>query len=584
MRNSPAYCLFLIFLSSWIFGLTQPPNIIIILTDDQGWGDLSIHGNSNLSTPRLDQLARSGARFDHFFVSPVCSPTRAELLTGRYASRGGVTGTSTGKERLDLDEQTIAEVFQAAGYSTAAYGKWHNGMQAPYHPNSRGFEDFYGFCSGHWGNYFSPMLEHNGELTSGNGYLIDDFTSHGLDFIEQNREKPFFLYLPYNTPHRPMQVPDQWWEKFENKELELRHRDADKEIEDHTRAALAMCENIDWNVGRILAKLDELELRENTIVVFFSDNGPNGWRWNAGMKGKKGSTDEGGLRSPLFISWQGKLEAGKKIDQISSVIDLFPTLIDLSGIEFEAGNPLDGLSLKPLLIEDQAEWKDRFVFSHWKGKSSVRSQQYRLDHQGRLFDMHKDPGQQQDISAEHPISEDRLRQALEIWEKEMLAEIAESENRRFPIGHPDLAYTQIPARDGVAHGNIQRSSPSPNCSFYTSWSDTADYINWQVEVWKEGWFEVEMLYSCPEADIGSRIELSLGDKKIEAKITQAHDPPLRGMEEDRYPRGNSYVKPWKKMKLGSIYLKQGPAELLLQATEIPGSGAMDFRLLMFKRK
>ena len=249
----------------------RPPNIIMMLADDQGWGDLSHSGNSDIHTPNIDQLAKAGVSFDRFYVSPVCSPTRAEMLTGRYHTRGGVYSTSAGGERLDLDETTIAEVFKKAGYHTAAYGKWHNGMQAPYHPNARGFDDFYGFCSGHWGNYFSPMLEHNGVITKGEGFLVDDLTNHAMEFIETHQEDPFFVYLPYNTPHSPMQVPAEWWEKFENKTLANHSQDLRKEDSLHMKAALAMCENIDWNVGRISQKLEELGLAENTIVIYFSD-------------------------------------------------------------------------------------------------------------------------------------------------------------------------------------------------------------------------------------------------------------------------------------------------------------------------
>ena len=182
------------------------PNIVMILTDDQGWGDLSINGNTNLSTPRIDSLARDGATFDRFYVSPVCSPTRAEMLTGRYYTRTGVSGVSAGAERLNVDESTMADSFKAAGYATGAFGKWHNGMQWPYHPNARGFDEYYGFCSGHWGYYFSPELEHNGRLVRGNGYITDDLTDHAIKFIEENRDQPFLCYIPLCTPHSPMQV------------------------------------------------------------------------------------------------------------------------------------------------------------------------------------------------------------------------------------------------------------------------------------------------------------------------------------------------------------------------------------------
>ena len=163
------------------------PNVLVFLTDDQGWGDLSINGNKGLNTPNIDKISRGGTRFDRFFVSPVCSPTRAEILTARHHVRTGVYDVSKGGERIDVDEETIADVFKKAGYDTAAYGKWHNGMQAPYHPNTRGFNDFYGFCSGHWGNYFNPILERNGKIRRGKGYIIDDFTNYGIEFIKKNK-------------------------------------------------------------------------------------------------------------------------------------------------------------------------------------------------------------------------------------------------------------------------------------------------------------------------------------------------------------------------------------------------------------
>ena len=281
------------------------PNIVLILADDQGWGDLSLHGNTNLATPNLDRLARDGARFDHFFACPLCSPTRAEFLTGRYHPRCGVHGVSTGAERLNLDEKTIADTFHAAGYVCGVFGKWHNGTQYPYHPLARGFDEFYGFTSGHWGQYFDPILEHDGELVPGRGYIGDDLTEHAMAFIEQNRERPFFCYLPYNLPHSPFQVPDRFYEKFRAAPIVMRCDARYAEDVGKTRCVLAMCENIDWNVARILKKLDELRLAEKTIVVYFSDNGPADWRWNGGMKGKKGLTDEGGVREPCFVRWPG---------------------------------------------------------------------------------------------------------------------------------------------------------------------------------------------------------------------------------------------------------------------------------------
>lgn len=577
------YLLLPFFLSCGIPPVQSNPNIVLILSDDQGWGDLSLNGNTNLDTPNIDRMAERGVVFDRFYVSPVCSPTRAEILTGRYHPRGGVYSTSAGGERLDLDETTIAEIFRKAGYKTAAYGKWHNGMQYPYHPNARGFEDFYGFCSGHWGNYFSPVLEHNGDLVKGDGFIIDDLTNHALSFIEENKNNPFFVYIPYNTPHSPMQVPEKWWTRFEGWEPGLGHHDPGKENLQHTRAALAMCENIDWNVGRIIKTLGDLGLEENTIIIYLSDNGPNGWRWNGGMKGMKGSTDEGGVRSPMIMQWGNNLEGGIRIDRIAGAIDLFPTLIDLAGIEGFSGKALDGVSLKSLIMDSNQGWEDRLMFNHWGDRTSVRSQRFRLDHQGRLFDMREDPGQTADISPEYAEMASMMQAAKKEWEIEVLSELPGKDTRPFTIGHPGFAFTQIPARDGKSVGHIKRSNRFPNCSFFTNWISTGDRITWDAEVLEKGDFEVIVYYTCPEKDVGASFELSFGGNRIEGRITEAHDPPLAGMENDRDERIESYVKEFKPLNLGTIHLEKGIGRLELKALDIPGSQVMDFRLLMLKR-
>jgi len=556
------------------------PNVIVILTDDQGWGDLSCNGNVNLATPNVDALARKGASFAHFYVSPVCSPTRAEFLTGRYHPRTGVYSTSAGGERIDLDESTIAQSFRAAGYATAAFGKWHNGMQDPYHPNARGFDEFYGFCSGHWGDYFSPPLEHNGDLVRGNGFVIDDFTERAMAFVEKHRDRPFFVYLPFNTPHSPMQVPDRWWKKFADKQLKLHHRDPAKEKPAHVRAALAMCENIDWNVGRLLAKLDDLGLTENTIVVFFSDNGPNGWRWNGGMRGRKGSTDEGGVRSLMFVRWPGKIEAGRSVTELGAAIDLFPTLVELAGVRRGEGKPFDGKSLAPLLTGERVEWPDRLIFSHWRGRVSVRSRRYRLDHRGRLYDMTADPGQRKDVADRRPEVTKGLRSAVARWRSEVL-EPNRPRKRPFTIGK--ARYTQLPARDATPRGGIERSNRFPNCSYFTHWTSREDAIVWPLEVLEAGEFEVEIYYACAKRDLGARIELRMGEASVSGTVREANDPPVRGAEHDRVPRMESYVRDFRPMKLGTIRLEAGKGELRLRALAIPGAQVMDFRLLQLRR-
>lgn len=556
------------------------PNVVVILSDDQGWGDLSLNGNTNLHTPNIDSIGRAGARFDRFFVCSVCAPTRAEFLTGRYHPRGGVRGVSTGMERLNTDERTIAQTFQDAGYATGAFGKWHNGSQGPYHPNARGFREYYGFTSGHWAHYFDTEMDHNGRLTRGKGYIVDDLTDHALRFIEQNRANPFFCYLPVNTPHSPMQVPERFYQKFASFQPRLQATDPKLEELTMTRAALAMVENIDWNVGRLLAKLKDLQLENNTIVLYFCDNGPNSWRWNGGMKGRKGTLDEGGLRSPLLMRWPERIPAGRVVKPIAGAIDLLPTLTSLAGVPHPAAKPLDGRDLSPLLLNENAAWPGRMIFSLHNKRISVRTQQYRLDPEGRLFDMETDPGQTKDVAAERAQVAARLSQAAEDWGREVLPLVG-GDTRPYPVGY--TAFTYLPARDGQSSGGIQRSTRAPNSSYFTNWTSIDDRITWNIDVLQAGDYEAVLHYTAPTA--GSVVELSFGDARVAARIAPPHDPPLYGMKEDRHLRaGESYAKNFRPLALGTIRLQGGGGQLALRALNVAGAHVADVRYLTLTRR
>lgn len=555
------------------------PNIVVILADDQGWGDLGFTGNTSVATPRIDSLARDGARFDRFYVSPVCSPTRAEFLTGRYHLRGGVHDTGGGGERLNLDEHTIAETFQAAGYATGLFGKWHNGGQYPYHPNARGFEEFYGYTQGHWPQYFDAEVEHNGRRVRSGGFLTDDLAAHAADFITAHRDRPFFCYLALNTPHTPLQVPDRFFKKFAGHEISQRARNPAEEELDFTRAVLAMAENIDWNVGRVLGRLDELGLADNTIVLYFSDNGPNSGRWNGGMKGRKGSTDEGGVRSPFVIRWPGRIPAGAVVPDIAAAIDLLPTLADLAGVAPGATKPLDGISLKPLLLAGAGPkpvWPERMIFSEWARKVSVRTPQYRLDAAGALYDMLKDPNQTQDLAAEQPEVARRLRQAVAAWKLDVSPRDP-SDSRPFPVGHPEMPLTELPAGEGVPHGGVKRSARYPNSSYFTNWTATDDRLTWDVEVATAGRYRATVYYACSAADVGATIELSLGVSRLTSVLDRPNDPPLIGAADDRLPRKESYTKYFRPFDLGLIELTAGRGKLTLRAPKIPGRQAMELQ-------
>ena len=262
----------------------------MIISDDQGYGDLSLHGNPHVHTPHLDWLATNGIQFERFFVSPLCAPTRASLLTGRYSLRTEARGVSRGEETMRSEEVTIAELLRDAGYRTGCFGKWHNGENFPYTPNGQGYDDAFGFNLGHWNNYFDTTLERNAKPEKTHGYITDVLTDEALKFIEASRARPFFCSVAYNVPHSPFQCPDKYFDP---------HKRAG--LNDFLASVYGMVENMDDNIGRLLAKLDDLKLRENTIVIFMSDNGPNGARYNARMRGVKGTYHEGGSRVPCFI-------------------------------------------------------------------------------------------------------------------------------------------------------------------------------------------------------------------------------------------------------------------------------------------
>jgi arylsulfatase A-like enzyme len=536
-------------------GEAARPNVVVFLADDAGWGDYSCNGNTHVRTPHIDAIARGGVTLDRFFVCPVCAPTRAEFLTGRYHPRGGVRGVSTGQERLDLDERTIAEAFQAAGYATGAFGKWHNGSQWPYHPMARGFDEYFGYTSGHWGEYFDPPLEENGRMVRTRGYIVDICTDRALDFIDRNKAKPFFCYVPFTTPHSPWAVPDRDWRRYKDKPITQRATLADQENRDETRCALAMIENQDANVGRVLAKLDELKLAHNTIVLYFSDNGPNSWRWNGGMKGRKGSTDEGGVRSPCFLRWPARLPAGRTVPEIAGAIDLLPTLAALAGVTRVGDKPLDGHDLSPLLVGQAVDWPDRTIFSTWAGRISVRTGQHRLDDQGQLFDMLADSGQTRPITVSEPEITARLQAAATAWRQEVFVEavptnkVAKSTSqgrkkatgvnavdpRPIPVGYREFPITMLPARDGEPRGGVRRSTSAPNCSYFVNWTSRDDSLVWLLDVHTTGRYEVVIDYTCPDRDAGSLVELSLRASRLTGRVTRGWNPPLYS-NQDTLPR------------------------------------------------
>lgn len=557
----------------------ERPNVLLILTDDQGYGDLGLHGNPHLKTPNLDRLGSTAIRFDRFYVSPLCAPTRASILTGRYALRTGVKGVSRGAETMPAEEVTLAESLRGAGYRTAYFGKWHNGEHYPYTPLGQGFDRSFGFQLGHWNNYFDTTLDRDGRPEKTRGYINDVLTDEVLRFLDEPGDAPFLAYLAYNTPHSPFQVPDAYFDRY--KALGL---------DDRLACIYGMCANLDDNIGRMLGRLEDRGLRENTIVVFLTDNGPNGARFNAGMRGTKGSLHEGGSRVPCFLSWPARYREPRTVDRIAAHIDLLPTLLELCGVPCPTTFPLDGRSLVPLLDGDAADWPDRILFGQHQlpapGRpltGSLRTQQHRLVNEGRgwqLFDMEADPGQTRDIATEEPDRTRALVAAYEAWWAEIRTQ-ADRPIPPIPVGHPRADTVVLPTPQARFDGGIRFSGKHPNNAWLTGWESTDATVAWDLEVARPGRYRVSLEYLCPPEDAGGRVEARSGDRSI--RIVVAPTAVRQVPSPDRFPRDEVYEMEWARQVVGVIDLEQGRQTLTLRALERPGRQVLELKSLILDR-
>ncbi|QKZ12659.1 arylsulfatase [Spirosoma sp. KUDC1026] len=552
------------------------PNVLFILTDDQGWGDLSLHGNRFLETPNLDRLAHSGAQFDRFFVSPLCAPTRASLLTGRYHLRTGTVSVTQGWERMRSEELTLAEVFRQNGYATGCFGKWHNGEHAPEDPNGQGFDEFLGFCAGHWNNYFDTDLQHNDRMVATKGFITDVLTDAALAFMSNHKSQPFFCYVPFNAPHSPHQVPDRYFDKYKAKGLT-----------DEDASIYGMVENIDDNVGRLLARLDQLDLASNTIVVFATDNGPNGRRFNGDMKGIKGSVDEGGVRVPLFVRWPGKIRPETWIRPNAAHIDLMPTLVDLCKLRFKPSHPIDGRSLVNFLVNKTDTLPDRLLFTHVAGMSGnqlpmepggVRTAQYRLvlqKGQTQLYDMLRDPSQTTDIAPGHAQLVQRLQAAYEHWFRD--ASQAVTRFRPVPVAARRVLL-QAPEAHFSGEIHYKQGSGWAN-DWLVNWQSPADSIWWEVDVQRPGTYQLSLQYTCPESAHGTILSATVGQTMVQQTLPGGFDPPLKPSP-DRILRKEVYEKTWAWLPLGRVKLVRGRHRILLRAMAVPKSQVAEVKALL----
>jgi arylsulfatase len=414
------------------------PNILLIITDDQGYGDLSYHGNPILKTPNLDRFAAESLRLTQFHVSPTCAPTRAALLTGKHEFRSGVTHTIQERERLARTATTLPQWLQGAGYRTGIFGKWHLGDEDAYLPSQRGFDEVFihggggigqtypGSCGDAPKNlYQNPAIWHNNRFVKTQGYCTDVFFDQALSWIESQKGKsPFYCHIATNTPHAPLQCPAEWEAKYAGKVLP------------DVAKFFGMIENIDANMGKLLGKLRDWGLERDTLVLFMTDNGGTiGCKlFNAGMRGQKGTAYLGGVRVPCFVRWPGGEVQARDFSNVTAHIDWFPTFAQLVGRPLPQEFGAEGISLLPVLQNAKVEWLDRTLVTHlgrWPtGKmseakyrvASIRDSQYQLvsprmdgKKAWELYDLNRDPGQTKNILAEQPEAVRRLEAAYDRW-------------------------------------------------------------------------------------------------------------------------------------------------------------------------
>lgn len=482
---------------------SSKPNVVIVITDDQGYGDFGFTGNPAMQTPTIDKLREQSTLLNNFHVDPTCAPTRAALMTGRYSDRVGVWHTVQGRNMLRRRETTMADVFGDNGYATGMFGKWHLGDCYPYRPEDRGFQHIVYHSAGgvgqapdYWGNdYFDDTYIVNGKYQRFEGFCTDIWFDEGIKFIKANKDKPFFAYIATNAPHTPLYCPKEYSEPYKGKPGVS------------SPEFYGMVTNIDDNMAKLMKVLDDEGIAENTILVFMTDNGTaggldGGRGYDGNMRGKKNSEYDGGHRVPFIIRWpNGKIEAGKSIENLTAHIDILPTFVDLCGLTTPAVK-YDGSSLRELLHTDGKSWKDRALVvesqrvvdpEKWR-KSAVMTDHWRLVNGKELFDLRDDPKQAKDLAKQHPEVFERLRREYdEFW--------SDVSREHDLTSYMVIGSDKSPIVTLSSHDWLLEKLPPWNQSHIVK-GEVAEVSYWAIEVERDGDYEISLRRWPVEADKG----------------------------------------------------------------------------------
>jgi arylsulfatase/arylsulfatase A len=523
------------------------PNIVLIMTDDQGYGDLGVHGNPVIETPNLDAMAARSARLESFYVCPVCTPTRACLMTGRWQYRTRAFDTYVGRAMMDPEEVTVAEVLAGAGYATGIFGKWHLGDNYPLRPQDQGFRETLVLRGGGIGQpsdppggegkYTDPILFHNGREKQFDGFCTDLYFEHAIGWLRLQHAagRPFFAYIATNAPHGPFDdVPADLYAKYKTKDLSPVLLGKDNQA-DVVAQVFAMVENIDQNVGKLFAALEELGLVQNTIVIFMCDNGPNTRRYVGKLRGMKGEVLEGGIRSPFFVHWPARLEPGVHSSEPAAHIDVMPTLLAAAGVEPPAGLKLDGRNILPLLEGGATDWPQRSLVLQWhrgdepqplrhfalrrgewkllnqKGRAEpwresnenevVQVEQFDLE----LYNLAKDPGEQHNLIADELTLAKELINEYEAWFRDVSTTREDNfAPPRMIIGSEEQPVVVLTRQDWRRTGG-------------DGWGEQGE---WHLEVEREGRFEMTVRLAKPLDAESGRITVRAGGVQQTGEIAQ----------------------------------------------------------------
>lgn len=516
-----------ILLMSCSIAQSAKPNVVFVITDDQGYGDLSCHGNPILKTPEMDKLHSESIRLTDYHVSPTCAPTRGALMSGHYTNRCGPWHTIMGRSMLFEGEKTLGEVFRDSGYATGMFGKWHLGDNYPFRPEDRGFTEVVRHGGGGvgqtpdlWDNsYFDDMYFHNGVPKKYKGYCSDVYFEEAIRFIKESKSagKPFFAYISTNAPHGPFHCPDKYWKPYMDK---LKGKAS-------TAIFYGMIANVDENIGKMREFLKAEGVADNTIFIFTTDNGSASGSHihNSGMSGKKGSNQDGGHRVPFFMHWKnGGLSTGTDINKLTAHIDILPTLIELCGLKpLEASYKVDGKSLVPLLKNPNASWSDRTIITDsqrvkdpikWRN-CSIMTQKWRLLNGEKLYDITNDPAQQKDVAKEFPEVYKKLRADYEAWWADISPVF--KNDARIIVGNPAENPSALTAHDWltIAGGTPWNQAHIRSASFGRG--------NWALKVEKAGKYKISLRRWPRES--GKAITVSLPKGEAVPGLTAFRETP-----------------------------------------------------------